>query len=66
MDRLLHAFMILRPIVARDDNPAAHCDTVKESDDQEGQAAPGADRREIIIVRKVAHDPGIRHIVKLL
>ena len=66
MDRLLHTFIIPGAIVPRDDDPAAHRDPVKESDDQKSQATPGTDRRKIVIVRKITHHPGIRHIVKLL
>ena len=66
MDRLLHAFIIPGTIIPRDDDPAAHRDPIKESDDQKSQTAPGTDRRKIVIVRKITHHPGIRHIVKLL
>ena len=66
LDGLPDVPLVLRAEVPGNHHTAAGGNAAEKADDQEGQIAAAADGREGIVACKVADDPGIRHIVKLL
>ena len=66
MDRPFHIVLILRPVVAGDQNSRAQRHTVDKAHHQQDHAAGGADRRQGGPADKVAYNEGIHRIVQLL
>ena len=66
VDGLLHAVVVLRAEIARDDHARTHRNAVDQTDHQENQVAGGADRGQRLAAQKVADDQRIRRVVQLL
>ena len=66
VDGLLHAVVVLRAEITRDDHACAHRNAVDQTDHQENQVAGGADRGQRLTAQKVADDQRIRCVVQLL
>ena len=66
MDGPLGAAFIPGTKVPGNDHAAADTNAAEKSDDEESQVAAAAHRGEGTVFGKVANDPGIGHVVKLL
>ena len=62
----LHARVVPRAVVARDDHAGPREDTAEQPHHQENQVAGGTHRRQRVASQKIAHHQGIHHVVELL